>query len=122
MTQTADLFMENDSQALQERLAAFLNRQGTPLGRPDRLATELDCTTRTMRNVLDRHWPSARLWRSIVRRFGRDVLSAVFDPEINAVEARLSAEVRELETQLEVRKAALRSVSGREDRVAEAAK
>ena len=121
MTDGALLFMENDSRTLQGRLAQFLNSRYPPLGGADALARDIHVQSRTARNYLAGMWPGARAWRSIVRVWGRDVLAAVFDPEIDAVSAGLVSEIRALEAELEHRKAALRGVTGAEKGVAQPA-
>jgi hypothetical protein len=58
--------------------------------RPRCLAKTIDCTERTAENFRrGTSWPTARHWRLIVQAFGRDVIAAVFEPEINDTLARL---------------------------------
>lgn len=120
MTQTMELFLGNDDRVLQGRLAGFLRRQYPVLGAPDLLARDIGCDARAARNYLAETWPGARQWRAIVRRWGRDVLTAVFDPEIDAARARLAAEIRIMEDDLAARRAALRALDGRSGGVAKA--
>jgi hypothetical protein len=111
MTYVVEHFMDLGDHDLQKRLARFLEGQyGSD--RACRLAQDIDCDVRTAKNILDRHWPSARHLRSIIRRFGRDVIEAVFAPEIEPVLARLSAEERELEERLERVRARRRQAAG----------
>lgn len=105
--------MAQDRQVLSERLAAFLGEQYDAPGRDKKLAQDLGVDPRSARNYFAGHWPSAHAFRAIVRKFGRDVLAAVFDPDIDETAARLRAEVAELEGRLERKKEALRAVDGR---------
>ena len=111
MTQTADLFMGLEHHDLRARLSDFLGAR-YPRDRAKRLARDIDSDPRTAENILNGHWPSAKHWQGIVRTFGRDVLEAVFAPDINPVAARLEAEVRDLEEQLEQARAKARQVGG----------
>lgn len=94
--------MRVDPQLLQDRLAAFVRQRGDA----KTLARLIDCDVRTAENIRRGHWPNARHWLGLIAAFGADVTDAVFHPDQAA--ARLEAEVRELERQLEERKAALR--------------
>lgn len=78
------------------------------------LAETLDCTERTAENFRrGTSWPTARHWRLIVQAFGRDVLAAVFEPEINDVVARLKREEAQLEARLdEIRQRRRQAVGG----------
>lgn len=83
-------FMRDDPRSLQTRLAAFVaGRVSTK-----QLARMLESDVRTAENIRRGHWPQAKHFAAIVRAFGRDVIDAVFNPEIDAVEARLEAEER----------------------------
>jgi hypothetical protein len=85
------------------------------------LARTLGCDERTAKHFRNgTSWPNARHWKLIVQAFGRDVISAVFMPEIDNTVARLEREARELEERLhEVRKRARQAsggVAGAEER------
>lgn len=101
MTSTDGTFMGLETHEPRERLATFLRRQYRGEHKTKRLAADIDCTPKAAENILDGHWPNSRHWAAIARRFGGDVLDAVFGPEIDATTARLSEEVRQLEEQLE---------------------
>lgn len=80
------------------------------------LARTLDCSERTAENWRrGTSWPTARHWRLIIQAFGRDVLAAVFEPEINDTLARLNREQAQLEARLDEIKARRRSAIGLED-------
>lgn len=83
-------FMRDDPRSLQTRLSAFVAGRTTS----KQLARMIDSDVRTAENIRRGHWPQARHFAAIVRLFGRDVIDAVFSPEIAAVEARLEAEER----------------------------
>lgn len=83
-------FMRDDPRSLQTRLASFVAGRMTT----KQLARLLDSDVRTAENIRRGHWPQARHFAAIVRAFGRDVIDAVFSPELDAVEARLEAEER----------------------------
>lgn len=112
MTHGALHVMDCEDHVLQERLSRFLRRQ-YETDHACQLARDLDCDVRTAKNALNNFWPRAKTWRQIVRRFGRDVLDAVYAPDIDAVTARLSEELRALEEQAEHRRAMLRQAEGR---------
>lgn len=116
-------FMVCEHDDLRGRLSGFLRRQ-FPTDGAKRLARTINCDPRTAENMLLGHWPNATNWRGIVRAFGRDVIAAVFEPDINPVLARLTAEERLLEEQLNEARARRRQaqgvVEGAEDRSAEA--
>ena len=112
MTCTGDLFMGLQHDDLRARLSDYLGARYTR-DRAKRLARDIgDCDPRTAENILNGHWPSAKHWKGIVRAFGRDVLDAVFAPEIEPVVARLEAEVSALEQQLEEKRAQARKAQG----------
>jgi hypothetical protein len=115
MTYAVEHFMDLGDHDLSKRLTRFLEQQ-YPSEKASRLACDIDCDVRTAKNILDRHWPSARHMRAIIRRFGRDVIDAVFMPEIEPVAARLAREERELEEALERKRAHRRQVEGGADR------
>ena len=86
----------NDPLILSERLAEYFRPYPAKV-----LARTIDCTESTAENFrLARTWPSARHWKLIVQAFGRDVISAVFMPEIDDTLARLEREARQLESRL----------------------
>lgn len=86
---------END---LSDLLGDFLRRRTNSA---KDLARLIDCDPRSADGYrAGRYFPQARHLRLIVRAFGRDVLSALFDPDIDAVSARLASEERALERQL----------------------
>lgn len=90
MTELGMDFMRDDPRTLQTRLAVFVAGRTTT----KQLARLLDSDVRTAENIRRGHWPQAKHFAAIVRAFGRDVIDAVFNPEIDAVEARLEAEER----------------------------
>lgn len=108
MTLSGELFMRDDPQVLSRRLARFV--RDTPA---KELADTIGCTIRTAENIRRGHWPIARHWLAIVRTFGRDVLDAVFLPEIDETLARLTAEEAQLDRQLAAVRARLREAEGR---------
>lgn len=109
MNGQAMTIQRDDPLILSERLAEYFRPYPAKV-----LARTIDCTESTAENFrLARTWPSARHWKLIVQAFGRDVISAVFMPEIDNTVARLEREARVLEERLhEVRKRA-RQASGR---------
>jgi uncharacterized small protein (DUF1192 family) len=119
MTYAGAHCMDHEGQLLQRRLAAFLRRQYAA-ERESRLARDIDCDPRTAKNLLNETWPNARHWARIVRRFGQDVLDAVFAPEVDETVARLAEELRHLEEQLETKRAAARQAEGLMARLAKA--
>lgn len=112
--------MDPEGRVLQRRLATFLRRQYIS-ERESRLSRDIDCDPRTAKNLLNDTWPNARHWARIVRRFGQDVLDAVFAPEIDATVARLAEELRSLEDLLEQKRAAARQAEGVAARLAKIA-
>lgn len=98
--------MPTDRQLLTDRLAAFVRQRGDA----KTLARLIRCDVRTAENIRKGHWPNARHWLGLLAAFGHDVTEAVFHPDQAA--ARLEAEVRQLERQLEERRAALRDAAG----------
>jgi hypothetical protein len=105
MTWTGDLFMGPDAHRTSEprtRLANYL-RQKFPAHdgyAAKRLSKAIDCTPKAAENILDGHWPNSRHWARIAVLFGRDVLDAVFGPDIDGTVARLRQEEVRLEQQL----------------------
>jgi hypothetical protein len=112
MTCTDGTFMGLDTHEPRDRLARFLHRQYRGEHKTKRLATDINCTPKTAENILDGHWPTSRHWAAIARRFGRDVLDAVFGPEIDETTARLAEEVRQLEELLEEKRRRARQAAG----------
>lgn len=96
--------MERDPQVLQSRLAHFL----APMSAKE-LARRVNCDPRTAENMKRGHWPIARHWLGLLATFGEDITEAVFHPE-KAVQ-RLERETRELEEQLQQKRALLREVA-----------
>jgi uncharacterized small protein (DUF1192 family) len=94
------------------RLALYLRRKLAGEHQSKRLARMIDCTPRTADNILSGHWPSSRHWAGIARAFGRDVVDAVFTPEIDETVAQLQEEVRALEEQLHEKRARARAATG----------
>lgn len=111
MTCTDRTFMPLDQHEPRGRLAAYLRRQYGHGPATKLLAVDVGCTPTTAENILAGHWPNSRHMAAIVRRFGHDVLAAMFEPEIDEVAARLQAEVRHLEEQLEHKRALARQVA-----------
>lgn len=97
---------------LSSRLAEFLRDQYPQGGREKLLARDIGCEPRTAKNILNNYWPCARHLRAIVQRFGQDVITAVFTPDIEPEAARLAQEVRALEDQLAQANARLNQVAG----------
>lgn len=106
-----------DSQEPRGRLALYLRRQYADGHAVKRLARDIECTPKTAENIISGCWPNSRHWAAIARRFGADVLEAVFAPEIDDTVARLEAEVAALERALDEKRAAARQVAGRRARV-----
>lgn len=106
-------FMGLDSHEPRGRLARYLRRQYAGAHATKRLASDIECTPKTAENILSGCWPNSRHWAAIARRFGADVLEAVFAPEIDATVAKLEAEVRDLERELEQKRALARQASRR---------
>lgn len=108
MTCTGSNFMDDDDQILLRRWAEYVRPYPEKV-----LARTIGCTERTAKHYRNgTSWPTARHWRLIVRAFGRDVLAAVFDPEINDTLARLNRERRQLEERLDEIRARERAASG----------
>jgi hypothetical protein len=101
-------FMRDDPQILLGRFADYVRPYPAKS-----LARMLGCSERTAENFRRATaWPNARHWRLIVRAFGRDVIAAVFDPEIDETLARLRREERELEERLDELRARRTAASG----------
>lgn len=115
MTMTGETYMRDDPQILLRRFSEYVRPFPARV-----LARMLNCTERTAENFRRAvSWPSARHWRLIVRAFGRDVLAAVFDPEIDHVLARLTMEERQLEDRLNEIRTRRRQAAGLVDSPAE---
>lgn len=108
---------DHQSSRPSERLAIYLRRQYRREHRAKRLAQDIDCLPKTASNILGGHWPSDLHFAAIVRRFGQDVLNAVFAPDINATIAELAAEARALEEQLQDINARTRRLKGYSDQL-----
>lgn len=90
--------MQHTDNELRDLLGDFLRRRTTSA---KDLARQIDCDPRSADGYrAGRYFPQARHLRLIVRAYGSDVLSALFDPDIDAVAARLASEERALERQL----------------------
>lgn len=96
MAYDGELFLRDDPTILLKRLAAYVEPYPAK-----KLSRWFGCTESTAENFKrGTSWPNARHWKLIVRHFGRDVLAAVFDPEIDETLARLRREERELREKL----------------------
>ncbi len=93
-----------------DRLSLYLRRQYR--GQTKLLARDMRSTVKTAENVMNGHWPNDLHLAAIVRRFGKDLLDAVFAPEIEPVLARLTQQERELEEALELVRAHRRQAEG----------
>lgn len=112
MTLMDGTFMGPNTHEPRDRLAAYLRARYRGAHSTKRLATDIRCTPKAAENILDGHWPNSRHWAAIARRFGRDVLDAVFGPEIDETTARLAEEVRQLEEALEEKRRRARQAAG----------
>lgn len=108
MAYDGTLFMDDDPRILLERLADYVRPYPAK-----NLARWFGCTEKTA-DAFRRgeSWPNARHWKLIVQHFGRDVLQAVFEPEIDEPLARLRREERELREKLHEIEARRRKVLG----------
>lgn len=88
-----------------ERMKAYLRGRYSGPAAMKRLAVDIDASTKIAENLLNGQWPSDLHFAAIVRRFGRDVLAAVFEPEIEPVLARLREEERILGKELQAARA-----------------
>lgn len=119
MTCEGATFMGEDPQILLLRFAEYVRPYP-----PKMLARMLGCSPKTAEHFRRAEsWPNARHWRLILRAFGRDVIAAVFEPEIADVLTRLRREEAQLETRLEEararrRRAAAGGVDIAEERLA----
>lgn len=110
------LIVDADDHILLSRFAEYVRPYPEKV-----LARTIGCTERTAKHFRNgTSWPTARHWRLIVRAFGRDVIAAVFDPEINDTLARLRREEAQLEERLDEirrrRRSAAGGVAGHEER------
>lgn len=96
MAYDGTLFMDDDPRILLKRLADYVEPYPAK-----KLSRWIGCTEKTA-DAFRRgeSWPNARHWRLIVQHFGRDILAAVFEPEIDETLARLRREERELREKL----------------------
>lgn len=90
------LFVDDDPRILLRRLAKYVGPYPAK-----NLSRWIGCTEKTA-DAFRRgeSWPNARHWQLIVRHFGRDILEAIFEPEIDETLARLRREERELREKL----------------------
>lgn len=110
-------FVQSTEFDLSNALGTFLRKRTDSA---KHLARLIDCDPRTAEGFrAGRYWPSARHWRLIARAFGHDVLSAVFEPEIDETLARLRREERELEERLDELRARRAAAAGGVDRLSE---
>lgn len=114
MTWTGDLFMGTESQRTEpkDRLARYLGKRFEDGYAAKRLANALRITPKAAENLLNAHWPNSKIWQRIVAIFGRDVLDAVFGPDINETITRLRREEAELERILAQKRARRLEVEG----------
>ena len=93
-----EMALQSTGNDLNQMLGDFLRRRTTSA---KDLARLIDCDPRTADGFrAGRHWPQAKHWRMIVRQYRRDVIDAVFGPDIDETGARLALEKRALERQL----------------------
>lgn len=115
MTATGMSFVGRDAQGRpRERLRSYLRDHYAGPRHVMRMSHEIGCSRKTAENILDgEHWPNDLTFAAIVRRFGRDLLEAIFNPEIDPVVARLEEEERQLDRQLQAIRAKKKQASGR---------
>jgi dephospho-CoA kinase len=96
MAYDAGFFMDDDPKILLKRFGSYVSPYPAK-----KLSRWIGCTEKTA-DAFRRgeSWPNARHWQLIVRHFGRDILAAVFEPEIDETLARLRREERELREKL----------------------
>lgn len=116
MAYDGELFLRDDPTILLKRLAEYVEPYPAK-----KLSRWFGCTESTAENFKrGASWPNARHWQLIVRHFGRDILAAVFEPEIDETLARLRREERELREKLHEiearRRKALGDLAGLEER------
>lgn len=124
MTATGDLFMHPDdygSSEPRQRLARYLAKRYPPSDgySAKRLSKAIGCTPLAAKNYLAGHWPGSRQWARIAVLFGRDVLDAVFGPDIDGTITRLRQEEVRLEQQLLETRARRLEVEGADTRADE---
>lgn len=108
MTCTGAQSLDRSDHILLERFAAYVRPYPEKV-----LARTIGCDERTAKHFRNgTSWPTARHWKLIVRAFGRDVIAAVFDPEINDTLARLRREEAQLEERLNEVRQRRRSAAG----------
>jgi hypothetical protein len=114
MAVTGDLFMGTDSQQTEpkDRLASYLGKRFADGYASKRLASALRITPKAAENLLNNHWPNSKIWQRIVALFGRDVLDAVFGPDIDETITRLRREEAELERILAEKRSRRLAVEG----------
>lgn len=96
MAYDGELFLRDDPTILLKRLAEYVEPYPAK-----KLSKWFGCTESTAENFKRGvSWPNARHWKLIVRHFGRDILAAVFEPEIDETLARLRREERDLREKL----------------------
>jgi hypothetical protein len=106
-------FMDEEDHYLQQKLVGFLqSRERYRTNGAKNLAADIECDPRTAKNILAGHFPRPAHLRRIVRMFRRDVIEALFAEDIDAVNARLAQEERELEERLH----AIRTLRGQDAR------
>lgn len=121
MTCTGELFMGTESHDPRNRLREYLSKR---FPRSDgysnkRFERAIHCTPKAAENILNGHWPSALHFQRIVILFGRDVLDAVFGPDIDGTITRLRQEEVRLEQQLLTTRARRLEVEGANARAEE---
>jgi hypothetical protein len=96
MAYDGTFFMDDDPRILLKRVGSYLEPYPAK-----KLSRWIGCTEKTA-DAFRRgeSWPNAKHWRLIVQHFGRDILAAVFEPEIDETLARLRREERELREKL----------------------
>lgn len=105
---------ENPHGRPRERLRRYLRDQYSGPRAVMRMTHDVGCSRKTAENILDgEHWPNDLTFAAIVRRFGRDLLDALFNPEIEPVVARLEEEERHLARQLQAVRTKKKQATGR---------
>jgi hypothetical protein len=97
-----------------DRLRAFLQAMYGHGGenRDKRLARDLAITDRAARNLFAGHWPGDETFAAIVRRFGRDVVRILTEPEIDPILAELAEREARLERELAAARLRRREAEG----------
>lgn len=115
MTSTGYGFMgDNPHNRPRQRLRAYLRAHYDGPRSVMRMSYDVGCSRKTAENILDgEHWPNDLTFAAIVRRFGKDLLEAIFNPEIDPVVARLEEEERQLDRQLQAIRAKKKQAAGR---------